>query len=423
MFSIFRVLATLGVLVAATIGWVVLGAVTSVRKDTAEHGLGERIDELWGTSQAQRPPALTFNWKTYRRERTEREDPKDKAKKIEEWTTVTEEHGKSVPLAGTKVRAELRSDLRRKGLRWYSLYGLTFDGTWRYQHEEPVEGWLQLAFRFPSPDGLYDDFHLLVDGVDRGRELEPKNGEVNLVVPVRPQQAVTIAVAYKTRGRDEWRYEPADGVGLLRDVALDVTTDFPDIDFPAGSLSPTSKDRHEQGWRLGWRFAQVVTGQGLGVVTPQRTQPGELAAELAFSAPISLIFFVGILFILSVVRRIDVHPMNYLLLAGAFFAFHLLFAYTADRLPVEVAFALASAVSVALVISYLRLVVSPDFAWREAGGAQLVYLVGFSLAHFWKGVTGLTVTILAVVTLFLVMQLTGRIRWSDVFQRPARAGA
>lgn len=86
----------------------------------------------------------------------------------------------------------------------------------------------------------------------------------------------------------------------------------------------------------------------------------------------------------------------------------------------EIAFALASAVSVALVVSYLRLVVSSRFAFVEAGLAQLVYLVGFSLAHFWEGLTGLTVTLLAVVTLAAVMQLTGRLNWSEVLARPAR---
>ena len=49
----------------------------------------------------------------------------------------------------------------------------------------------------------------------------------------------------------------------------------------------------------------------------------------------------------------------------------------------------------------------------EATLAQLVYLIGFSLAHFWDGFTGLTVTCLSILTLFILMQLTGRIRWSE----------
>jgi len=44
--------------------------------------------------------------------------------------------------------------------------------------------------------------------------------------------------------------------------------------------------------------------------------------------------------------------------------------------------------------------------------SQLVYLVFFSYAHFWKGFTGLAVTIISIVTLFAIMQLTGRVKWS-----------
>jgi hypothetical protein len=67
------------------------------------------------------------------------------------------------------------------------------------------------------------------------------------------------------------------------------------------------------------------------------------------------------------------------------------------------------------VVSYLRIVVGPRFAWREAGGAQFIYLVLFSYAFFLEGYTGLSVTIGCIVTLFVVMQLTARIRWAERF--------
>jgi hypothetical protein len=57
--------------------------------------------------------------------------------------------------------------------------------------------------------------------------------------------------------------------------------------------------------------------------------------------------------------------------------------------------------------------VGPRFALVEAGLAQLLYQIGFALAHFWDGATGLTITILGIVTLFALMQLTGRLRWES----------
>jgi hypothetical protein len=71
------------------------------------------------------------------------------------------------------------------------------------------------------------------------------------------------------------------------------------------------------------------------------------------------------------------------------------------------------------VVSYLRLVVGMRFALVEAGVMQLVYLVAFSYAFFLEGMTGLAITIGAILTLFLVMQWTGRVKWSEVFAAKA----
>jgi len=46
------------------------------------------------------------------------------------------------------------------------------------------------------------------------------------------------------------------------------------------------------------------------------------------------------------------------------------------------------------------------------GYAVLIYLVGFSYAFFFQGFTGLAITIGAIVTLFVVMQMTARIDWN-----------
>ena len=80
--------------------------------------------------------------------------------------------------------------------------------------------------------------------------------------------------------------------------------------------------------------------------------------------------------------------------------------------------------SVFLVVSYLRLVVGLHFASREAAVAQFVYLVMFSYAFFLKGFTGLAITIGSVATLFVAMQVTGRIRWAEKFSlKPAEQPA
>ena len=48
----------------------------------------------------------------------------------------------------------------------------------------------------------------------------------------------------------------------------------------------------------------------------------------------------------------------------------------------------------------------------------IIYLVLFSYAFLVEGFTGLAVTIGTIVTLFVVMQMTGRIRWEEKLGPP-----
>jgi inner membrane protein involved in colicin E2 resistance len=160
------------------------------------------------------------------------------------------------------------------------------------------------------------------------------------------------------------------------------------------------------------------------MVMPEKLQPGPLAGRISFFAPVSLFFFFFLLLIITTIRGIELHPMNYFFLAAAFFSFHLLLAYLVDHMSIHLAFVISSLVSIFLVVSYLRLVVGMRFAGREAALAQFVYLVMFSYAFFLKGFTGLAITIGSVTTLFVAMQVTGRIHWGDRFSlKPAKEQA
>jgi inner membrane protein involved in colicin E2 resistance len=186
-------------------------------------------------------------------------------------------------------------------------------------------------------------------------------------------------------------------------------------------LSPTEKQRSARGWQLDWRYQNLLSGYRIAMAMPAKLQPGPLASEISTFAPVSLFFFFFVVFILTVTRDIELHPMNYFFLAAAFFAFHLLLAYLVDHFDLYLSFVLASVVSVLLVVTYLRIVVGTRFAFREAALAQTLYLVLFSFAFFFRGYTGLSITVGAVLTLFVAMQMTGKVRWAEKFKsaRPA----
>jgi hypothetical protein len=234
---------------------------------------------------------------------------------------------------------------------------------------------------------------------------------------VRAGEHRRFAVAYRSRGTGRWGYQLTAGTGQVRAFSLAVDTDVSGVDFPAGTLSPSRHARTPGGgWHGEWTFSSLVASQPIGIELPQKLNPGPLASKITFFAPVGLLFFFFVVAVLAAAGRRPVHPLNYFFLGCAFFAFHLLFAYLVDHLALAPSFAIASVVSLALVLSYARLFVGLRVMLREVALAQLIYLVLFSFTFFWSGFTGLAITIGAILTLFVMMQVTGRIDWDAVMQ-------
>ena len=125
-------------------------------------------------------------------------------------------------------------------------------------------------------------------------------------------------------------------------------------------------------------------------------------------------FFFAVLVIVGIRERTGLHPMNYFFLAAGCFAFQLLFAYLVDLVPLTLAFCIAAAVSLALVTGYLWRATSAKFAAISAV-AQFAYMVLFSYSFFFDGLTGITITVGAIITLALLMAFTARVKWEEAF--------
>jgi inner membrane protein involved in colicin E2 resistance len=344
-------------------------------------------------------------------------------------TVETEENGKKikktetrdvsnvVPLDSSQISADLHIDYRQKGLLWFSTYRVGFAGNYTFQNPTGQEEIFTIRLPLPSKQAVYDGMEISLDG-----QVLPLNfggAEVTAHGVLKANATGAARIAYRSQGQDNWIYKFSSGdeVARVKDLHLLIKTDFAGFDFPENSLSPTEKRQTSEGWELKWDYQNLVSGFDIALRMPQKLQPGPLAGRISYFAPVPLFFFFFLVFILSTLRGIDLHPMNYFFLACAFFAFHLLLAYLCDHVSIHAGFVISSAVSILLVVTYLRLAVNLRFAVVEAGLSQLIYLVLFSYAFFFAGFTGLAITIGAILTLFVVMQMTGRIQWTEKFAR------
>jgi hypothetical protein len=295
------------------------------------------------------------------------------------------------------------------------MYKARVEANYVFENPEYKRGTLVVNFAFPAADGIYDEFKFEVDGNQVPFNRVNKD-LVTARVDCEPKSRHQLTVNYYSQGLDRFVYRFGDGISEVKNFSLMVTTNFGGYDHLANTLAPTQKEQAGSGWKLAWRYSDLISGNGIGIEMPKKINPGPMASRISFFAPVSLGFFFFLVFIISATRGIRIHPMNYFFLAAAFFAFHLLLAYLVDHISIYTAFFICSVVSMALVLSYMRIVAGARFAFVEVATAQFVYLIGFSYAFFFEGFTGLTVTIGAIITLFVVMQTTARINWSEKFE-------
>jgi inner membrane protein involved in colicin E2 resistance len=415
MSTVKRILALVVIFVFATIAWAILGATIFSRTYGLDESLKSRVSSTWGAPQLQGPPTAYYERITEEKQETVDALGRTLTKVVQSKKPV------ELPLDSTEANVALHLEHRQKGLLWYSTYKVAFAGEYAFRNTSDQDQDVTFTFSLPAERAMYDNVVFSFDGSPTA--FTNARDYVHATRRVNAGATTTLKVGYASQGMDRWSYKFSNDIAQVRDFHLAMTTDFKDIDFPDNTLSPSEKHETGDGWRLDWNYKDLLSGYQIGMIMPEKLQPGPLAGRISFFAPVSLFFFFFLVFIITTIRGADIHPMNYFFLATAFFAFHLLMAYLVDHISIHLSFLISAVVSLALVISYMRLVTGPRFALVECGLAQLVYLVGFSYAFFFKGYTGLAVTIGSIVTLFVVMQMTGRINWSEKFARSGRVAA
>jgi inner membrane protein involved in colicin E2 resistance len=402
-----RIIAIAFIFICTSVAWAILGATLFARTYDSGAMSMDRVESTWGTRQNQAPPTASYKTTTTTQEAAVENG-------VQVIRTVNEDHITELPLESSKIDVDLDLQHRQKGLLWYSTYKVNFSGVYDFRNTSDKEQTVNFSLQFPTAQAIYDNLIFTVDGYN-----VPLTNEKNAAataVKVAAGKTAQLAVAYTSQGLNEWRYSFGSAeVAQVRDFSLTMRTNFSDIDFPDNTLSPSEKHEFNNGWELNWSYKSLLSGYQIAMVMPEKLQPGPLAGRISLFAPVSLFFFFFLMLIITTMRGIDLHPMNYFFLAASFFAFHLLLAYLVDHISIHAAFAISALVSVFLVVSYLRLVVGIGFASREAALAQIIYLVLFSYAFFLKGFTGLAITIGSILTLFVVMQVTGRVRWAERF--------
>ncbi|HEY2822527.1 MAG TPA: hypothetical protein VGJ06_15890, partial [Candidatus Acidoferrum sp.] len=302
-----RIGAVVFIFVCTSIAWAILGGTIMTRTYSPMSGeLKSRVASSWGTAQQQAPPTAT-----YQHEVTH----VTQEGKVRKEIKTTE----SVPLTLDVSKIDVTLDLahRQKGLLWYSTYAVTFHADYSFINPSSQDQDVTFYLSFPSQQAVYDDLVMSVD--NQPLAVRNAGAGANGTMRIAAGKTAILHTGYRSQGLDEWRYKFGEGVSQIRNFALDLHTNFKDIDFPENTISPTTKRETGRGWDLTWNYKDLVSGYEIGMAMPEKLQPGPLAGEISYFAPVSLFFFFFLIFIITTLRGIDLHPMNYFFLATAFF--------------------------------------------------------------------------------------------------------
>lgn len=382
-------LIAIGVIwLGCALAWVILGSALVVRSGEASSEITREVQKLWGPSMEQFPPRVVppsgapaaAGKGSARVEKSEQAQAlaQAQAQAPDPGTTGGAPATQKASLDGSDIAVRLALTHRQKGLLWFPTYEVDFAAKYTFANEADEDATLTLEFPLQPGEVVYDGFQV-TDGAGQPVDVSIEGGAARWQADFAPGERRDFGVKYRSRGTSQWQYALTAGTGKVERFRLALDTDFEDIDFLPGSLSPSQKSAEGGGYHGEWVFDSLIASSAIGVELPQKVNPGPLASRITFFAPVGLLFFFFVVAIFAAAQKREIHPLNYLFFGCAFFAYHLLFSYLVDHLSIAPSLAIASAVSVLLVVTYARLFVGWKFALREMGIAQALYLVLFSV--------------------------------------------
>ncbi|MBC7910519.1 MAG: hypothetical protein H7Y30_08470, partial [Pyrinomonadaceae bacterium] len=313
-----RITAIAFIFVCASVAWAILGATIFQRTYSSDASSEGRVVSLWGAPHNQSPPAASYIQLV----------PKT-VSIMENGKLVTrteqEKIAHTLPLESSRINVALDLEHRQKGLLWYSTYKVAFAGVYAFKNTSDKEEEVKFTLNYPTEQAIYDELVFTVD--DTPLTLENEKNVVSGTAKLAAGKTATLRLGYRSQGLNSWHYNFGQNVTQVRDFTLAMKTNFKEIDFAENTLSPSEKQETDGGWNLVWSSKSIVSGYQIGMVMPEKLQPGPLAGRISLFAPVSLFFFFFLMLIITTLRGIELHPMNYFFLAAAFFSFHLLLAY------------------------------------------------------------------------------------------------
>jgi hypothetical protein len=234
------------------------------------------IQTIWGTPQQQAD--LRFDL-YYEEEITERIESEDLTKPAVLRKKIVRHDITANPFLSARHDVTLRQNARRKGSALYGGYETACRFTWKLQNPADRDLKSLLKFPLPSVTGIYDDLTATLNGKDVLPQMQLKDGALLLARDVKANEALEVAIGFKSRGMTSWYFQVQDP-REIRDFTF--ALNLPDLarshlNFPEGCMTPTDikPTADSRGTLLTFRLDHAISNKGMGITLPTVAQPGE----------------------------------------------------------------------------------------------------------------------------------------------------
>lgn len=342
------------------------------------------------------------------------------------------------------TRSELATETRWRGIFPVAVYtsGHQSTGHFVWRDPEPQEKGGQIALGQPrllmgvsDLRGLQSTPQLAVAGEALTVTSSPAEGNLPLplaasldagLLKAGAEIAFTLDMELAGTGRIGW-------VPLAEETTVDLHSAWPHPSF-GGQFLPRSRTVTDQGFQAQWRVPALSTQAQKQFMQKSERQPVLENFSVALADPVdvyrltdraakyAMMFIVltfAAFFVLEMVRRWRIHPMQYLMIGTALVLFFLLLLSFAEQLGFVWAYLLASLGCIGLLTYYLRHVLH---GWRPAMamGSMLTALYGVLYGILLSEDNALMMgSLLLFGVLAGIMVATRKLDWYSVMAAPA----
>jgi len=214
-----------------------------------------------------------------------------------------------LPLTGSNIRVKLDLEQRPKGLLWFTTYGVEFDAKYEVKNDTALPRTITVFFPLETENTVYDGFRI-TEPSGAPRPISVIADGARFDATLAPGKSLAFGVHYEARGRTTWRYALTRDTARVDQFRMSVATDFANVHFPAGTLSPPNHGPSGNGWQGDWRLFYLEASTSVGIELPQKLNPGPLASRITFFAPVGLLFFMFVASVLGAAKKMRLHPMH-----------------------------------------------------------------------------------------------------------------